>query len=237
MPQQSMRIQRYPQKINQKTTPRRKPLYVILSLFLMICIGLYGCGTMQVKDYPRSSAATLGNAVTKNNLCIAARAVTDKKDLEQYFGTDLTELKILPVYIVAENRNISSSFLLSNDYISLQHTSGLEGAKHGDRSVSGKSPGGAATAMAGGASLLLVPLAAPALLFTGLKAVSDASVIKQNLASKTLYTGTISPGKSTDGFVYFTLPGEGGTLKDWTISVKVKELGTDETQQFTLTLE
>jgi len=231
MPQQSILISRYPQKLKQKTTQRWKPLRIALSLLLTICFVSYGCTTMKIPDYPKTDVASFGNALTKNDLCIAVRAITNKEDLERYFGADLSKLKILPVYVVADNKSVSTSFLLSKDHILLQHKKTGDNVQKGAAPATGHSTGGEVAAVIGTATLSLP------LLFVGLKAISDATVVKQNLAAKALQTRTVSPGKSVDGFVYFTLPKETIPLAEWSISVHVKELGSDSKHQFVFTLE
>jgi hypothetical protein len=218
------------QKASLTIIGRRQPWRASLSLLLMICIGSYGCAPMQIPDYPKITAGSFRNATTKQDLSIAVRAMTDKKELEQYFGTDLSALKVLPVYVVAENRSLSTSFLLSKDNISLEHKVARDRIRQGSDSVAGESRGGTAVAVVGVATL------SPLLLLAGAKAISDATVVKQNLASKALETRTVSPGKSVDGFVYFTLPDGKVPLLDWSISLHVKELG-DSVHQFVFDLE
>jgi hypothetical protein len=232
MRQRRMRSSIRPQKANRAATGRRPPLRVILSFFLMICIGLYGCSTMQIPDYPKTSVTEIGNATTKKDLCIAVRAITDKNDLEHYFGTDLSELRVVPVYVVAENKNMSISFLLSKDRMALKHREAKGSTNRGEYTVTGDSTGGAVATGAGAAALVLAPVLALPLLFAGGKAISDATIVKQNMASKSLQTRTVSPGRSIDGFVYFTLPDPKTSLADWSVSLEVKELGSDLTHNF-----
>lgn len=213
------------------------PLALRLSFILMTTFAFHGCATMQIPDYPKTPVSSYSNATTKNELCIAVHAMTEKKDLKQYFGTDLSALKIVPIYIVAENRSPSSSFLLLKDHVSLQNKSTQDGLKQADRTGTGESLGGEVAVVTGSAALLVVPVLAPLLLFPGFKAISDAEVVKHNLAAKELQTRTISPGKSVDGFVYFKLPDESGPLRNWYISIQARELGGSTSHQFTFTLE
>ena len=203
--------------------------HLILALYMM-CTSLYGCSTMQIPDYPQVAAASLVNAATKEGLCIGARALTNKADLEQYFGTDLTELKVLPVYIVAENTNLSTSFLLSKDQVSLVHAKTGDTAASGDSAVTGDSTAAVVYTVLG-------TITTPLLVFPAMKANSDATVIKHNILVKALQTRTISPGKSVNGFLYFTLPGEMTSIANWAVSLRVKELGCDLTHDFKLNLE
>jgi hypothetical protein len=225
-----MCILRYRQNLNWKITLKQKPLRFILSSLLVMCSAFYGCTTLQMPDYPKTAANSLKNATTKNDLCIAVRAITDKNDLDQYFGADLiADNNVLPVYVVAENRNPSTSFLLFKDHIALQHKQTGEDGKRGYDPVTGRSIGGEITSLVGAGGLVL--------LFAGQKAQSNAAVIKQNIVSKELQTRTISPGKSVDGFVYFTLPDKKFSLADWSVSLDAKELGSNYVHQFLFTIE
>src|SRR5450631_818969 len=94
MIQQEITILRYQQKVNTIIIQRRKPLHSALSLLFMICIiciGSYGCTTGgPVRDYPKTPASTFSRAKTMADLCIAAHALTNKDDLNLYFGADLS---------------------------------------------------------------------------------------------------------------------------------------------------
>ena len=109
--------------------------------------------------------------------------------------------------------------------------------RQGSDAVTGDTPGGKAMEVVGTVGIVTL---SPVLIIVGMvgsQAGSDATVIKQNLASKALETRTVSPGKSVNGFVYFNLPDEKVSLVDWSISLHVKELGSDSVHQFVLDLE
>lgn len=210
----------------RKNTQRLEILHFALGVVLTMCIGSYGCAMMQLPDYPKTSPSTFNNAKTEGNLCVATRALTNTDDLKQYFGADLYKDKILPVYITVENKSKSSSFLVSSDSISVQHNKSSDNMAKGHGSVSGVSSTGNVLQVFGGLSGAF-----------GVKLTSDATVVKENLASKALYSHTVSPGKSVDGFVYFTMPNDRTPLADLTLAVQVKELGSDVMHQFIFTLE
>ncbi len=66
--------------------------------------------------------------------------------------------------------------------------------------------------------------------------ISDAEVIKHNLAVKELQNRTISPGKTIQGFVYFQLRKEAQSLRDWTILVEAIEINTNNVNTFEFNL-
>jgi hypothetical protein len=197
---------------------------LFLTFLVMMTFVLNACATMKIPDYPKSSVSALRNAMTNNGLSIAVQPVTKKDDLEKYFGRDLYALKIVPLYIVAENTSSTSSFLLSKDKVSLQNKNTQGGLKEGARTD--KSTSGEASLLAG-ALLVSFPLE-----LIGSKLISDAEVVRHNMAAKEMQTHTVSPGKSVDGFIYFKLPDEVKTLENWYILIEAKELGSGTTHQF-----
>ena len=202
-----------------------------LASILIATFAFAGCATMRIQEYPKTPVTSYSKAMTKNDLCIAIRPMTEKKELEQYFGTDLSALKIVPIHIVAENRSPSSSFVLSKDNMSLQNNRIQSSLKQGDRTGTGDTSGGEAAVLIGSV------IGSPLLIFLGGKEISDAEVIKRNLVAKELQTRTVSPGKSVDGFVYFKLPEESGPGGDWYLSIQAGELGAKISHQFTFALQ
>jgi hypothetical protein len=246
--------------LNHASSRRWKLLFLVMILFLIASFLFTGCSSMQLADYPMALPSSFNNATTQNDLCIAVHAITEHKDrskyfgaigtligtkdwwkvhthlpeidrygvttfanidkfpaLKQYFGitsaTDFHYLMVQPVYVVVENKSPSSSFLLSKDNISVQHKG---------RSIRGLS----SEALRNFSDTLLESFAR-----------QDYEIIKENFAAKGLQTRTISPGQTVSGFVYFGFSEQDAPLKEWIISVDVKELGSDSTHQFVFTLE
>lgn len=196
---------------------------------------LQGCTTMKIPDYPQSTIASIPKAETVNDLTVAAKPFTNKNDLEKYFGTNLIDYGIVPVYIITENRNRQTSFVISKDRVSLTNKSETltQGART-DESTSGN-----ALFIAGAATFILSPIAGVPMMFIGPKLTSDAEKIKQNMAKKELQSRTVSPGKTVDGFVYFKFSdGEpSNLLKECKITLQAMELGSNTIHQFTFPVE
>lgn len=202
---------------------------------ILLTLVLTNCATMAIPDYPKTPVDTYKNMTIKENLHLSAQAMTDKADLKKYFGTDLSAHNIVPIHLIAENKSHSSSFIVAKDRMSFKHRSQTDTLATGGR-VDGKSPGGEALAIGGGVSLIVVPVLTPVLLFSGFKAISNAAVVKHNFAAKELQARTISPGKSINGFVYFSFPEDYGSLKNWQLFVQVTNLTSKGTQEFVLNL-
>jgi hypothetical protein len=166
----------------------------------------------------------------KDNLNIAVQPMTDKNEQEKYFGTALTDEGILPVFIIAENHHSSKSFILNSDLITLQNKITKSTYPRPLKTDAAPIAGGEAMAVI---SLLLL---SPLLSFLSQKTIADATVIHQGFIDKGLYTHTISPGKSVEGFVYFMLPDSKVNLKDLSLIVQASELGTKTVQDFEFAL-
>jgi hypothetical protein len=180
--------------------------YSGMIILLFISMQMAGCGAEKISPYHANALNTYSNQAAKNDLHIAIQPMTDKEEQEKYFGVALTDVGILPVYVIAENRSASHRFMLRDDRISLRNKitnrsypkplqtdaaddSHLEGAKR--------------TSLIAGNVLLSAPL-----LFTSLGLARNSErvkVIQDSMFDKTLYTQTISPGKTAGGFAYFKI--------------------------------
>jgi hypothetical protein len=175
----------------------------------------------------------------KDNLNIAVQPMTDKGEQEKYFGRVLTDEAILPVFIIVENRNSSKSFVLNRDLITLQNKI--------TKATCPRPVKTDAAVTSGGEGMLwatipldfvwpIGPLISCVLILNASKVIADATVTHHGLVNKGLYTHTISPGKSVEGFVYFMLPDSKVNLKDLSLIVQASELRTKTVQNFEFTL-
>src|SRR4030042_1076576 len=93
----------------------------IVILFFM-SMQMTGCvAPMKIPPYKADAFSTYRNQVAKNDLRIAIQPMTDKEQQEKYFGVVLTDVGVLAVFIIAENRSASQRFMLRDDLISLQN--------------------------------------------------------------------------------------------------------------------
>jgi len=137
----------------------------------------------------------------QNGIVIGIHPVTDKREVKDIFKTDLRSKGVLPILLVAENRNSSSSFVLAKDNVSiLDEVTGLASVSR-QTTVTSETAGGAISVV--GAAAISAPLLA-----VGMKMASDATVIQHNLGGKEFYTRTLGPGQNAQGFLYFQHPKE-----------------------------
>jgi len=162
----------------------------------------------------------------KDDLHVAMEPFQDEKTVKQYFGTDLTEAGIIPILVVAENHNQTTSFLLPSDEPELfainQDNLSIE-TKYGSEAFDTKSAKATATrdiekynadkeqtgyaAMALTTPIILLPLI-PVMASVDLGPSYKTITVEQNIIFKAFKKGTISPGESESGFIYLKVPND-----------------------------
>jgi hypothetical protein len=193
-----------------------------------------GCAPVKIPPYKANAFNTYKNQVAKSDLHIAIEPMTDKEQQEKYFGLILTDAGVLPVFIVVENRSASQRFLLRDDLIILQNKTtkqvfpkslktdvaddtDLEGTRRVSEFL--------------GSVFLSLALA---------KNSVDTKAIQDNLFDKTLYTQTVLPGKTVEGFAYFKLSDSKTNISENKINLKdllLRIQATDEATQSTHNFE
>lgn len=203
-------------------------------IFSFMSVQMTGCvAPMKIPPYKADTFNTYKNQAAKDDLHIAVLAMTDKEQQEKYFGVVLTDLGVLAVFIIAENRSASQRFMLRDDLISLQNkTTKQILTKPGQTDVADDSSlEGArrASAIVGSIGLSLA-LA---------KHSADTKAIQDNMFDKTLYTQTVLPGKTAEGFAFFKLSDSRIdlsdskiNLKDLLLSIQTTDEGTQATHGF-----
>jgi hypothetical protein len=224
-------------------------LRIIIFLFMVLLIE--GCvAPIKIPPYKSAAIDTYKNKIVKNDLHIAVMPMTDKEQQKHYFGTILTDNGMLAIFIIAKNQSTSNSYMLRDDLISIESKTRNEmypkpkqinvADNSGDDSLR---KGTAAGVTAGTLGVAVVgPVFAPlafASLGTALaqgKHTSDIKAIEDSMFDKTLFTQTVLPGKTAEGFAYFILSDtkidfseQKTNLKDLLLRLKV----TDETAQST----
>jgi hypothetical protein len=133
---------------------------------------------------------------------------------------------ILPVFIIAENRSASQRFMLRDDLISLQNKTTKQifpKALKTDAADDSDLEGTRRVSEFLGSILLSLALA---------KNSVDTKAIQDNLFDKTLYTQTVLPGKTAEGFAFFKLSDSKINLKDLLLRVQATDEGAQSTHSF-----
>jgi hypothetical protein len=135
----------------------------------------------------------------------------------------LTDVGILPVYVIAENRSTSHRFMLRDDDILLRNkitNNSYPKPLQTDTADDSHLEGVKRASLIAGNVLLSAPL-----LFTSLGLARNSErvkVIQDNMFDKTFYTQSISPGKTTGGFAYFKI--SDGKIDPSSVNDKMKDL-------------
>jgi hypothetical protein len=68
-----------------------------------------GCATMKVTSLPQRSPESCEYHDQQKGLAIGVHPVTDRREVKEIFKTDLRSKGVLPILVVAENRNSTMS--------------------------------------------------------------------------------------------------------------------------------
>ena len=201
---------------------------------LMLLVFLGGC-SMSLPEYPGVAVNQCRCRTEKGPLALAARPLTQKDEVKQYFGVDLLARDVLPVCLVVANTSGTSSFVVDRAKVSL--AGGAQDS--GDDKEKSKGETGEVIATAGAVALVAGPLvAAPVAMLIGSKMSSDAQMVQQNMRAKQLDRHTVSPGESVQGFVYFDISRYREQHPDTgTIRAELLELGSGTNYEMELTFE
>ena len=129
---------------------------IIIISFLSLQV--MGCAAMQLSPYQNKPFSSFTNTMPKDNLNIAVQPMTDKAEQEKYFGRVLTDEAILPVFIIAENRHSSKSFILNTDLIILQDKVTKTPCPRPVKTDAASTAGGEAMVWAGVPFIILMPI-------------------------------------------------------------------------------
>lgn len=202
-----------------------------LTLVLCSISVLCGCSST-FPDYPRASIQECPWKATNPPVVVAVSPLTNGDEIKTYFGTNLLARDILPVLVVVENREGTSSIVVDRSKIELL---GGEAGTQSMQSSGGRT--GEIVATAGAVALVTGPLAAaPVGVLIGGKMASDAQRVQQNMMTKRLDRHTVSPGGEVHGFVYFDISRyDGDYPKAATIRTELLDLRSRETHSVDVT--
>jgi len=194
-------------------------------LVFVLNLLLVSCATMDIPESKVRAAESYPLKTEHSKLLIAVHPVTDKTEINETFRTNLLDKGILPILVVAENRNPSTSFVLAKNKIAVVNRESVETSTAQRGRVTSETPG-SALAMAG-AAVISLPL-----LVVGMKMMSDAQVIEHNLGDKEFYSRTVGPGQKVHGYIYFQLPQGTAALTQHHVLVEVVDSSTGEAMTF-----
>jgi hypothetical protein len=221
---------------------------------LMCPFIFFACVTAKPSAIDDDLTHQKGDEEIKNGLRVFVRPLTDEQEVEKYFGANLLEKNILPVFVLVENKNPTRYFLVEpagqDDHSSNNTTdrNGGESKPEGDASISstgakemvnetGRDRFLASTGILGGPIIFLavLPLAVMSDFQYG---PTDASKsLQQALISQAMRKQTLTPGRTEQGFLYYRLPSDSSTDRTIGILIKSTDVETQEVTYFRFTNE
>jgi len=197
---------------------------------VVFCVLILGCAPMKIPAYQSEPFDTYKNKLSKSDLHIAVKPMTDRLEQDKYFGKVLANEGILPVFIIAQNRSSSQRFMLRDNLISLQQkTMKSRFAKPTQKDAADDSDleGLRGASQIAGSIVLSLALA---------KYSVDTKAIQDSMFDKTLYTQSVLPGKTAEGFAFFKLPDAKTGIEGLLLNIEVSDMDTKTVYDFEFTL-
>jgi hypothetical protein len=172
----------------------RRSLAAVLAALAACAATPARAATKKFPDFPPPPADQLKTAGDQN-LAVGVYVMADVVQQKTYFDADLSRSGITPIWVSISNLSQDSTFLFDVGELGLT-------APHPDHA--GFSPGSASVDDSAATALAITDLFVGTLVM-GLIAQSkmtDASNSKKELVDRGLYSRTLAPGQSTNGFVY-----------------------------------
>ncbi len=209
---------------------------ISFSLFISISfIGfLFACapGRQAEIDSTLISAAT--QRIAKEGLEVSVKPLLNGEQITKYFGSNIKNDYILPVFVSAHNKTDNSVFLIDSDSASVSnndYTENLLNIQQAKKATSEKDQ-----------DLSLAVALVPILWPVYGDSISNpeetvASKIKgQNLALKALRKQTLPPGNQISGFVYYMLPDDQPDLTKVFLMLRAMNITKSTSIDFTFQL-
>ncbi len=176
-----------------------------------------GCSAPQLPTYPVKQIDHYQHTLFRDGLQIAVDPMFDSQENNTYFGVDLFQENILPVFVMVKNLNSNGSIVVHKNKISLNGLTNDHMEVNDEVNIVDASNAMAlneASAFLGSTPLMLVALSQ----------VSDLAEIKRNFKTKAFQTQTLSTGKQSCGFVYFRLPEKIKNVEKLSIRIEMMNL-------------
>ncbi len=196
-----------------------------------LALVVMGCGTARITDYQPASPPFSERTARESGVEVALDPFVERERTEKYFDIDAVGTGIAILHVRVANKTVDQTFLVKKEDFQL-----LVGGSGGDLTANGKKierseavgieRSEAVGNAVGWVGVLTIPsVISPALTLTAFSMVSHSTEIQRNFTSKEMGDQTLSPGRSMEGFIYFTPVNRG---EDWTrtAAVRIKLAGT-----------
>ena len=226
--------------------PSRNNMQIhVLLLWIMIFLALpLSCTTTRPASIDTQLSMQEGDEQIREGLRIYMRPLQDAAEIKKYFGTNLIEKDILPIFILAENKTGSEYFLVepadqypsshedgkSPDNIGM-HSGSTEymSATEAKQSVYTKDTSLETSLIMTGPVfwLAIIPLS-----MSDYGPTDASKSLQQALITQSLRKQTLPPGRTENGFLYYHLPADITSAGTVGISLKATNLGTQHVLYF-----
>ena len=198
---------------------------------------------LQLKKATPQKTETYSFVTSNSGIQIAVDLYKDQAKLQEYFGCDLLSRGLLPVFVVIENQTASDGYILLPDGAKLLmsdqgNNQKNDGSQNDEltnarqNNTNANTIGAAAIAMLGAIG---IAVALP-IMFATENQVANEYDIGSNMEQKRLVTKTVYQGCSHSGFLYFNIGNKEALELLQGISLKAKNIRTNEMLPFTIVL-
>ncbi len=195
---------------------------------LVLALNLGACSTARLADYRPPSVSATTRRVESSGVEVAVDPFVENDRTKEYFALDATDEGIAILYLRIANKTADQTFLVEKKNILLLPRGATEGTASSDKKIE------RSQSLATGLAYTSVAAGGMALLFTAMAIRSRSTEVQRNLTSKEMPDATLSPGRSMEGFVYFTPVAKGG---DWSRGATVRISMPDTRTQSLLTFD
>ena len=180
-----------------KPAMRRRTM--IASLLAGLAVGAPVLAAQRLPDYP-GPRTDQQSVVTDSGLSLATYAMTDPQEQATYFGANVADGGIVPVWLSISNSTPDQSFIIDASEITIEGGAGVGRPSKADSvSHTGEDQAVANTAAYFGAyGFALIVIANSAML--------EANEVKRSMIEKAFYSHTLRPGQSVSGFIFMHAP-------------------------------
>lgn len=220
-------------------------IHILVPLFIL---SLFSCSTKKPAGIDSQLTIQKGSEQVKQGLRIYIRPLREPDEIKKYFGANLLEKDILPIFILVENKSESKYFLVEPEN-QLQEHSKSKGNEKPIETQSNRGKYITATeaknsvyvkdsGLEGALILTTGPifwLAAIPLAMTDYGPTDASKSLQQALITKSLRRQTLTPGKTESGFLYYHIPPDISSGENIGIKLKATDLDTSEVIYFPFT--
>ena len=207
----------------QVFVPIVESIFVKLLLALLSISILFSCTTTKPASIDPQLTMKEGFEQIQEGLRIYMRPIQDQNEIKKYFGANILEKDILPIFVLAENKSGTEYFLIEPADLYNKSQKEYMSAKEAKKSVYDKDAG-LETAL-----ILTGPvfwLAAIPIAMADYGPTDASKWLQQALVIKSLRKQTLTPGKTESGFLYYHIPADISSSKKIGINLKATNLNT-----------